>query len=736
MEREPPSVSRFAVSPSSMFCAPRVGRWRADEAKAEARSGLDLERTSPRWQRFPTFCLARSVPFRSLRIFGPAAALALLAAAPADAQDAALPRLSPPVESLRGVPPDALGSALSDAVCSERQRVREEACYQPMELIEDLAAARATGVQASLLGEDDYVVGIVQLFGWYPANLEAGTLQALLVPEYVEEGPEGRWTWDDGYGTTTVYAVAAPGRAALVQVFGEGRTAEAELAVVDLGALAALPAQPSFLDPIDRSIRWSLAEAVQHAEAQRPSTLYQVAPERLAALLPELEIEGLQRNVRSGYARYGGWQPWSDGGPEVTAAYATLRFDPPNERGYRSWAEVTLIGLEPDAEREAAVQAGLAEGERLERVTVRGREALRSDPSWMPPPPPAPPPPPPTRPPPPAPPPPPPPSVPPPPAPPGPPAPPSEPSIGIEEIELDMTMPVSPPPPGSPRDVPPPPVLGPPPRPAADPYPQTAFLLSEVVRAEVRGIDSVAVAQLLDALDLDAVAAVQPREVLKAADRYGRQQAFAGAALLERDPRAARVLPEARRSMAVVTSHGVGVMLGPEAGRFVASPVSVRCPFPPERAAYDAASPQGVLAVVSARPLDPCVAVGAPRYPASDAAEAAGAGAFAVVEDLGLAAATPERWLRSWDARRHALLPTWALPMEPAAEARERRVGPHRAVAYPLSQGRVPVPALAAEALFFPVGDRLVSVVGVAVSAEEARAVAESVAAALGPYQP
>ena len=606
--------------------------------------------------------------------------LALLATAPADAQDAALPRLSPPIESLRGVPPDALGSALSDAVCSERQKKREEACYQPMELIEELAAARATGVQASLLGEDDYVVGIVQLFGWDPANLEAGTLQALLVPEYVEEGPEGRWAWDDGYGTTTVYAEAAPGRAALVQVYGEGATAEAELAVVDLGALAALPAQPSFLDPADRTIYWSLAEAAAHAEAQRPSAAYYVSPERLAALLPGLEIEGLQRNVRTGHARYGGWQPWSDGGPEVTAAYATLRFDPPRDRGYRSWAEVTLIGLEPDAEREAAVQAGLAEGERLERVAVRGREALRLDPDWMPPPAPPPPPPPP---------------------PPAPPASPSKPTIDPDFIELDMVVPPSSPSPGSPRDVPPPPMPGPPPRPAADPFPQTAFLLSDAVRAEVRGIDSVAVAQLLDALDLDAAAAVRPREVLMGADRYGRQRPYAGAALLERDARGA-VLPEARRAVAVTTSHGVGVKLGPEAGRFVASPVGVRCPSPPERAAYDAAAPQGVLAVVSARPLDPCVAVGAPRYPASDAAVAAGAGAFAVVEDLGLAAATPERWLRSWDARRHALLPTWALPMEPAAEARDRRVGPHRAVAYPLGKGRVPVPALAAEALFFP----------------------------------
>ena len=640
-------------------------------------------------------------------------------ALPAAAQEPALPRLSPPVESLRGVPPDALGSALSDAVCSARQRERETACYQPIELVQELAAARATGVQASLLGEDDYTVGTVQLFGWDPANLEPGTLRTLLVPEYVEEELGGRWAWDDGYGSSTVYVEAVPGRAALVQAYGEGTTAEDGLAVVDLAALAALPAQPSFLDPADRSIHWSLAEAVQHAEAQRPSATYLVAPERLAALLPELEIEGLQRNVRSGYARYGARQPWSDGGPEVTAAYATLRFDPPDERGYRSWAEVTLVGLEPDAEREAAVQAGLAEGERLERVTVRGRAALRLDPSWMPPPPPAPPPPPPA----------------PPSSPPPPPAPPSEPPIDPDEIELDLMAPVSPPPPGSPRDVPPPPVPGPPPRPAADPYPQTAFLLSEAVRAEVRGIDSVAAAQLLYALDFDALAAVRPREVLKGADRYGRQQAFAGAALLERDARGA-VLPEARRAVAVVTGHGVGVRLGPEAGRFVASPVGVRCPSPPARGAYDAADPQGVLAVVSARPMDPCVAVGAPRYPASDAAEAAGAGAFAVVEDLGLAAATPERWLRSWDARRHALLPMWALPMEPAAEARERRVGAHQAVAYPLGRGRVPVPALAAEAFFFPVGDRLVSVVGVAASAEEARAVAESVAAALGPYQP
>lgn len=144
------------------------------------------------------------------------------------------------------------------------------------------------------------------------------------------------------------------------------------------------------------------------------------------------------------------------------------------------------------------------------------------------------------------------------------------------------------------------------------------------------------------------------------------------------------------------------------------------------------------LAVVAAEPVAPCAGLSAEAYPDSEAARLARAGGLAVVHDHGASGAVRLAWAAAWPAYRRALLPAWAIPLEPSGAPERVRVGGYDALAYAATSagGRVPGDAFAAYALLIDLDGRLVSVVGADASTERARERAETLAATLSPAPP
>ena len=268
-------------------------------------------------------------------------------------------------------------------------------------------------------------------------------------------------------------------------------------------------------------------------------------------------------------------------------------------------------------------------------------------------------------------------------------------------------------------------------------FPPTLLLLGSGREVSVESADSALAVRLLDALSFGAIrkAPAEPLPFAQVGHRYDRGvgTAFVGAYAAPGQPGVVRAgVVRARSEGGAEAGFEVEFALAP--GAYASSPNVVGgCLGANADALEYATAVLAAFVLVTDRPVDPCVGVGAPDYPASPAAELARAGGLVLLQDHGPADQTPLLWLESWPALRHSLLPAWALPLAPASPPARRAVGPYDALAASLTTegGRVPGAPFAAEALFFEAGDRLLSVVAAAPTPAAARARADAFAAAL-----
>ena len=243
------------------------------------------------------------------------------------------------------------------------------------------------------------------------------------------------------------------------------------------------------------------------------------------------------------------------------------------------------------------------------------------------------------------------------------------------------------------------------------------------------GADTALAARLLRAVPFKMLAEVPSRQVAFAQrTRYvsSSTDPFVGV----------HALPGSPDRVRAVSAHGSAVEFTLASDQFVSSPAaSTPCPhaIPRDFLVSDGIRHRSELAVLTSLSVDPCVGFAADGYPDSQAAVLARERGLVVVEEHGPIEQFPLAWVSSWPALRHALLPTWALPLMPSGPPEQRKAGPHQVLSYSLASDgeRIPGAFFAVEALFLNLDGRLVSVVAAASTPADARNRADALAATL-----
>ncbi len=308
---------------------------------------------------------------------------------------------------------------------------------------------------------------------------------------------------------------------------------------------------------------------------------------------------------------------------------------------------------------------------------------------------------------------------PPPPSAPSPPNAPSPEASGDEEITDEIVLEID----DASVALPPPPA--PAPAPKAQPrYPKTTFLLGDGVRVVVGGRDSTLAARAVEALNLSGMARART-EIEPAVSGT-----FVGA--FETGEGTVRVYDRFGHSVGLRPSRGM-LVTGVAAIDGCAGADGLGLTH-----SYKGEGAQGTIAVLSRRALDPCTAF-ATAYPQSTVPQTVRDEPLALIRDHGDADATPLAWLQTWPALRHSLLPLWALPLAPEAEAtRSRRaeLGETITVALSIEPERGLDGPLAAEATFFVYRGRLMSVVAAGADRRAARDLLAATVASILPPRP